>query len=315
MLLQQAVRLRPQAVEGHNNLGLAYTALGRFAEAEACFREALRLDPGYVEAHNNLGSVYKEQGRLEEALACYQTALWLEPAVGLHALQPLAGAVAERGYSEGWQEYEWRWKRKQAVKRALRQPRWDGKDLAGKTILLWCEQGLGDAIQFVRYAAGQGEGRAGGAGVPGVHDPALLDLHGVDALAGEGATPPEFDVQAPLMSLPGLLGTTPETAPAGASYLHADPVRAEHWKGRLEALHGLKVGVVWQGNPNHSWDRWRSFPLASLAPLAAVEGVRLVSLQKGPAVEQLKALKGRFAMEEWARGWTGREGRSWTRRR
>ena len=110
------------------------------------------------------------------------------------------------------------------------------------------------------------------------------------------------------MSLPGLLGTTLETTPADAPYLHADPARVEKWKERLEALHGLKVGVVWQGNPNHPWDRWRSFPLARLAPLAAVEGVRLVGLQKGPGVEQLKALKGRFAVEEWGEGLDGEGG-------
>ena len=88
-------------------------------------------------------------------------------------------------------------------------------------------------------------------------------------------------------------------APADGALPARRPGAGGNWTERLEALHGLKVGVAWQGNPNHPWDRWRSFPLARLAPLAAVEGVRLVSLQKGPGVEQLKALKRRFAVEEW----------------
>jgi tetratricopeptide (TPR) repeat protein len=299
VILQQAVRLRPQAVEGHNNLGLAYTALGRFVEAEACFQEALRLDPSYVEAHNNLGSVYKEQGRLEEALACYQLALWLDPqSASTHYNRSLA-LLQSGDYAEGWKEYEWRWKRKQAPRRTFRQPRWDGSPLEGRTVLLWCEQGLGDAIQFVRYAPLV---KARGARVvlecPGFMAPLFSTLAGVDALVAEGAALPEFDVQAPLLSLPGLLGTTLETVPADAPYLHAEPGRVEKWKARLEGLGGFKVGVAWQGNPHHPWDRWRSFPLACLAPLAALEGVRLVSLQKGPGVEQVQALQGRLSVNE-----------------
>ena len=192
VVLQQAVRLRPQAVEGHNNLGLAYTSLGRFAEAEACFREALRLDPGYVEGHNNLGSAYKEQGRLEEALACYQTALWLDPQSASTRYNRSLALLQSGEYAEGWKEYEWRWKRKQAVRRAFRQPRWDGNDLAGKTILLWCEQGLGDAIQFVRYAPlVKAKGGRVVLECPGFMIPLFSTCTGVDALAGEGASPPD----------------------------------------------------------------------------------------------------------------------------
>jgi tetratricopeptide (TPR) repeat protein len=303
VILQQAVRLRPQAVEGHNNLGLAYTALGRFVEAEACFQEALRLDPGYVEAHNNLGSLYKEQGRLEEALACYGLALGFDPqSASTHYNRSLA-LLQGGDYAEGWREYEWRWQRKQAPRRAFKQPRWNGSPLEGRTILLWCEQGLGDAIQFVRYAP-LVKARGGRVVLecPGFMAPLFSTLAGVDALVAEGAALPEFDVQAPLLTLPGLLGTTLKTVPADAPYLHAEQERVDKWKARLEGVGGFKVGVAWQGNPHHPWDRWRSFPLACLAPLAAVDGVRLVSLQKGAGVEQLRALMGRCAVEELGEG-------------
>jgi hypothetical protein len=132
--------------------------------------------------------------------------------------------------------------------------------------------------------------------------PLFSTLAGVDELVAEGAALPEYDVQAPLMSLPMLLGTTLETVPAAGPYLHAGPDRVQKWKARLDELGGFKVGVAWQGNPHHPWDRWRSFPLACLAPLASVEGVRLISLQKGAGVEQIKALNGRFAVEELGDG-------------
>ena len=151
--LRQAVRLRPTLKEAHNNLGLALTDLGRFAEAETSFEQALRLDSGYAEAHSNLGNAYKEQGRLEEALACYEAALRLTPeAASTHYNRSLA--LLQKGdYGQGWPAYEWRWRRKQAAKRTFARPRWDGSMLPDKTILLWCEQGLGDTLQFVRYAA------------------------------------------------------------------------------------------------------------------------------------------------------------------
>ena len=309
VLLQQAVRLRPQAAEGHNNLGLAYTSLGRFAEAEGCFREALRLDPGYVEGHNNLGSVYKEQGRLEEALACYDLALRFDPQSASTRYNRSLALLQNGDYEEGWKEYEWRWKRKQAARRAFRQPRWDGSSLEGRTILLWCEQGLGDAIQFVRYAPlVKARGGCVVLECPAFMMPLFSSCAGIDALVGEGTPHPDFDVQAPLMSLPGLLGTTLETVPADVPYLHAEQARVEKWRMRLESVSGFKVGVAWQGNPRHPWDRWRSFPLWKLESLAAVEGVRLVSLQVGAGTEQLQALDGRFPVEDMGKGFNAEGG-------
>jgi hypothetical protein len=116
----------------------------------------------------------------------------------------------------------------------------------------------------------------------------------VDRVAPGGQPLPPFDVQAPLMSLPAVFGTTLDTVPADVPYLAAEPARVERWGERLRDVQGLRVGVVWQGNPRFAWDHFRSFPLAQLAPLAEVKGVRLVSLQKGPGAEQLPALRGRF---------------------
>src|SRR5262249_35233223 len=124
---------------------------------------------------------------------------------------------------------------------------------------------------------------------------AIRTLPGVDELAPEGASATlAFDCHAPLLSLPRLLHTTLATVPAEVPYLHADVALVERWRQRLASLEGFKVGLAWRGNPHHRWDRWRSLPLALFEPLAEVPGVRLVSLQQGPGVEQIPALEGRF---------------------
>lgn len=295
VVLQHAVRLRPDMKEAHNNLGLAYTDLGRFAEAEASFQQALRLDSRYAEAHSNLGSAYKEQGRLEEALACYDMALRLTPdAVSTQYNRSLA-LLQQGDYERGWPAYEWRWRRPPTPPRPFTQPCWDGAPRPEQTILLWSEQGLGDTIQFVRYAALVKE-RVGRVVLecPPPLVALLSSCPGVDQVVAEGEPLPDFDVQAPLLSLPALCGTTLSTVPAQVPYVHSDPARVESWRARLAGACGFRIGVVWQGNPRHGWDRHRSLPLACLEPLARVKGVRLVGLQKGPGREQIADIARRF---------------------
>lgn len=297
ILLQHAVRVRPDTKEAHNNLGLAYTDVGRFAEAEASFQQALRLDSRYAEAHSNLGNNYKEQGRLEEALACYQLALWLAPDTVTTRYNQSLALLQQGNYAEGWREYEWRWKRPKTPPRPFRQPRWDGSCLADKTILIWSEQGLGDTIQFVRYAAlvKQRVGRVVFFCPPPLV-PLLSRCPGVDRIVPEGEVVTDFDVQAPLMSLPSICGTTLATVPAEIPYVNVDPERVAAWRTRLPGESTFRIGIVWQGNPRHGWDRHRSAPLASLEPLARLEGVSLVSLQKGSGREPIEALEKRFTV-------------------
>jgi tetratricopeptide (TPR) repeat protein len=301
ILLWQAVRLRPKCVEGHSNLGLALADLGRFDEATACYERALDLDPRRASTHANLGNAYKEQGRTDEALACYDLALCFDPqSVSTHWNRSLAWLQAG-DFARGWPEYEWRWRRPGAQPRlSTDRPPWDGSPLEGRTILLWCEQGLGDALQFARYAPLVQ--RRGGRVV--LHCPGILralfgTLPGIDHLAAEGEPLPPFDVHAPLLSLPGLLGTTLATVPADVPYLAADPALIETWGQRLAAVPGFRVGIAWQGNPHHKWDHFRSVPLGAFAPLARVEGISLVSHQKGPGSEQLVAVKGRLPVVDF----------------
>jgi tetratricopeptide (TPR) repeat protein len=196
--LRQAVRLRPAFAEAHNNLGLALADQGRFGEAEACYHDALRLRPGYTEAHVNLGSTYKEQGRPAEAAACYQIALWLQPnSVTAHWNRSLAW-LQGGDFARGWPEYEWRWRRPQTPPRSFRQPKWDGSPLEGRTILLHMEQGLGDMLQFIRYAAPlKRRGATVQVETLKLLVPFFRRCPGVDQVFAEGDALPDFDGQAP----------------------------------------------------------------------------------------------------------------------
>lgn len=295
VLLKQATRLAPRLVVPHNNLGLALAELGRFSEAEAAYEAALHLDPRFADAHVNLGSTYKEGGRHEEALASYQMAIYLRPdSASTHWNRALVW-LQLGNYEQGWPEYEWRWQKPKAQVRSFRQPVWDGSPLAGRTILLHPEQGYGDTIQFVRYAFLV---KAKGGRV-------LFECHqflrrlfsscrAIDELVPEGEPLPEFDVHAPLMSLPAIFSTTLTTVPAEIPYLFAECDLVEHWKQKLAHVKGFRIGITWQGNPHHQWDLHRSIPLLSFEPLARVDGVSLVSLQKSGGTQQIQEVAGRF---------------------
>jgi tetratricopeptide (TPR) repeat protein len=299
VLLRQATRLRPQYAEAHNNLGLALADLGRFEEAIGCYERALAINPRYAAAHSNLGSAAKGLCRPEEAVACYETALRYEPDSASSHWNLSLALLQAGAFGRGWEEYEWRWKRPGTPPRPYPRPWWDGGPLAGRTVLLWCEQGLGDAIQFARYAA-LVKARGGRVVLecPGPLLRLFPTLPGIDALVAEGASLPPYDCHAPLMSLPRLLGTTLAGVPAEVPYLTADASLVEAWGRRLKPLKGFKVGIAWQGNPHHKWDRWRSVPLTLFAALAEVPRVRLVSVQHGPGSEQPAALRGRFPVTQ-----------------
>jgi tetratricopeptide (TPR) repeat protein len=296
---QQALRLKPDYAEAHSNLGLALQEQGRLEEAVASYQQALRLKPDFAKAHNNLGVALLEHGRPEEAVASCQQALRLKPDYAEAHLN-LAWIWLVRGdFERGWPEYEWRWKCEGLSAPAFRQPLWDGADLRGRTVLLYAEQGLGDTLQFIRYARLV---KVGGATVLVSCQEPLVRLlgtcAGIDRLGSFGARMSPFDVQAPLLSLPRILGTTLDTVPVAAPYLHADPALVERWRAELGGKPGFKVGIGWQGNPRHAADRRRSMPLAFFRPLAEIRGVRLFSLQKGPGVEQLRGPDGPFPAED-----------------
>jgi tetratricopeptide (TPR) repeat protein len=292
---EQALRIHPRDPANYSNLGNVLTQLGRPQEAEARCRESIRLQSDGATAHHNLANALAAQGRLEEAMQSVEDALRIDP--------ELAGARFNRAlwrlqlgrYAEGWPEYEWRWKIKEVVKEQRREPLWDGSALNGRTILLWAEQGLGDTLQAIRFAPLVKQ--RGGTVVVECQAPLVPLLSrcpGIDRLVAGGSPLPAVDVQAPLMSLPWLLGVTLDTLPAKVPYLFADPGLVEQWQRELEGPPSLKIGIAWQGNPQFAGDAMRSIPLKQFAALARFPGVRLFSLQKGQGSEQLQAVAEQF---------------------
>jgi tetratricopeptide (TPR) repeat protein len=287
-----ALRLKPDYAEAHHNLGTALAEQGRLAEADACYRKALRLKPDYTDAAGNLATALIAQGEVEEALAVYDRMLADQPdSPTLHMSRALVLLGMGR-WEQGWKEYEWRWRTPEFGGMPFSQPLWDGSEMPGRTLLVHTEQGLGDTILAVRYVPLVK--RRSGATVVFACPKALLrllgDFPGADRIVEQGVALPDFDCHAPLLSLPGIFRTTPDSVPAEAPYLHADGALVEQWGRELPVGRDFKVGIAWQGNPRFPADRWRSIPLARFAPLAAVEGVRLYSLQKGHGSEQLREI-------------------------
>ena len=286
---REALRLKPDFAEVYSNLGNVLRLLGNPDLAVESFRQALRLKPNYADAQNNLSNALKDQGKVNEALAGYERALELKPSYAEAHLDRAITWLLLGDFAKGWTEFEWRWQYKNFPPRPFRQPRWDGAPLDGRTILLHAEQGLGDTIQFIRYAALVKE--LGGRVIVECQRSLLRLLAGcagIDELVGQGASLPDFDVHSPLFSMPYVFRTSLTTIPAGHPYLFADPGLEEQWRRELAPVGDFKVGICWQGNPKHAWDRLRSIPLGQFAPLARLDGVRLFSLQKGPGSEQIK---------------------------
>ena len=300
---RRALELKPDFAEALANLGVALRDQGNLDEAVACQRRALELKPDFAVAYVNLGIALVDLGRFAEAMACYDRALELEPDLPEARLNRSLLMLLSGDFQHGWPEYEWRWQAKQRrfVSRFSQRPLWDGCPLQGKTILLYAEQGLGDVIQFIRYAPLV---KQRGARVLVECQKPLVRLlagcRGVDELFGLEDDLPPFDYHAPLLSLPGIFQTRLDTLPAEVPYLVAAPSLVETWRRRLRDLVGFKIGIGWQGSPPYVGDRWRSIPLGCFAPLAAMAGVRLVSLQKTAGRGQLAEVGDRFQVVDFA---------------
>ena len=274
------------------NYASVYEARGDHERMRELADLAAMLDGSFPEAHVLRGNYYMERGDFDAAESSYQHARSLD-ADNRNANWNLALIWLLRGdYRRGWAQFEWR-KRLQSVLLDHNEypgRSWNGDALAGRTILLHCEQGLGDAIQFVRYAT---ELKRRGAGrviveVPGALAALLADVPGVDEIIVRGAGLPLFDVHASLMDLPHLCGTEVDTIPSAVPYLAA-PARPV--TSLIDAPAGvLKVGIVWAGNPKHQRDHLRSVSLSQLAPLFEQPGTRFFSLQKGGPEASLRSL-------------------------
>ncbi len=313
---RQAIALKPELADAHNNLGIALHAMRRNDEALAAFDRALALNPKLGEAHANKGNVLRELRRYEEALDQYDIAIGMNSAlrdamnnkgITLNEMRRFDEALAAfdkawaadpafsdapwnksivyivtQRYEEGWKHYEWRWKRAEFNDKPNpygKKPWLGDRDIAGKWLMLTAEQGMGDTLQMLRYAPLLAEK---GVKVIAAVQNALVDIArtvpGVSIVLGEGKPLPPWDEFIPTMSLPYAFKTTIETVPQNIPYVFATAEAKAKWAGRLGPRTRPRVGLVWSGNKVHKNDHNRSLPLRTLLPLVDLDA-QFVSLQ------------------------------------
>jgi len=292
---QAAVRLRPDFGPFHFNLGNALREQDRLSEAAGCYREAVRLAPDDLEARVNLGVTLKEQGALDDAIEVYEEVLRIQPDEAAARFNRALVWLQRGEFAKGWDEYEWRWKHG-AQRRTFAEPDWDGTPLAGRSIFIHAEQGIGDEIQFVSC-------------LPDVLsqarqcivecDPRLVALFGrsfpaaqVVPKPAEGEPPASrnaADVCAATGSLPRFLRRSLDDFPRRAGYLAADADQRADWRRRLDALgSGAKVGISWRGGKEAEARRRRSTELTMWREVLAVPSVHFVGLQYGQTPDELE---------------------------
>lgn len=289
---RRAIELRADHADAYNNLSRALKECGNFAEAVENCEKAIALKPDFAEACNNLGLLLKAQGQHSEAIANFEKAIQIKPDyANAHWNYSLALLSCGR-FAEGWEQYQWR--RKAGLGAILDSQRrdcssWDGSPFVGKKLLIRYEQGMGDSLQFARYAPMVKA--LGGTVIFETLKPLLGILEGFDGIdefveaVPDGEPTVDFDLDVFVLDLPRILGTTVETIPAEVPYLYADRTKVEHWRDCLAGDH-FKVGIVWAGSAKHTDDSNRSCRLEHFKPLAEIESVRLIGLQKGDPAAQ-----------------------------
>jgi tetratricopeptide (TPR) repeat protein len=279
-----ALALMPGHPAALYNRGNALAALGRYDEALAAFDRALAAAPGHGNAWNNRGRALQALDRHAEAVASFDKAIELQKDNADAHFNRALSLLTLGDLARGFEQYEWRWQRSgmRDTRRGYGKPLWLGEyPLARKTILLHAEQGLGDTIQFARYAPRLA--RAGATVVLEVQPELKNLLAGVEGVASchaRGDQLPAYDVHCPLGSLPLAFKTEPASIPADIPYLRADQGRLAQWRARIDDLPGKRITIAWAGNASHANDRNRSIDLKLLEPLLALEGTSFLSIQR-----------------------------------
>jgi tetratricopeptide (TPR) repeat protein len=298
---ERAIKLKPDFFEAGYDLGNALMDRDRLADAISSYQNTVAHKPDYVEAWNNLGNALKENGQIDQAIVAYQRTLNLRPdflptRFNLGIAQLLLG-----DFANGFQNLE---ARRQLGGLSIyfggfTKPAWTGDDLNGRTILLYCEQGLGDTIQFARYVPLVAQRGAGTIIVQCQPELSRLLTQSGAKIVTRREDVGDFDVHCPLMSLPAVMKTTLETIPGKVPYLQADPELSSEWRKRIPDNDTMKVGLAWAGTPQHSRDRARSIPFGTLAPLAAIPDTTFISLQKRHSDSSLIPPPSSFPLLDW----------------
>ena len=280
--------VKPDYAEAFYNRGIGLGELRRPDEALASYDRALAIKPGYVEALINRGILQQELKRIADAIASFDRGIAINPGDAKNHFSKSLCKLLSGQFEEGWRLYEWRKKLpKHDAFRACPQPLWSGaEDIRGKILYVYAEQGLGDTIQFCRYAAlAENEGAKVILCVQHALMKLISTLSPTISLHPLDVTPPNFDFHIPLLSLPLAFGTDHNNFPSAVPYLRADPGLVQSWASRIGG-EGFKIGISWQGKKDPTIDRGRSFALRHFENLAKIPGVRLISLQKNEGAEQ-----------------------------
>jgi tetratricopeptide (TPR) repeat protein len=278
---ERALEIDPHDFSALNNLGYALISLKRHEEGLLCIESALAVQPDSVVTLFNQGNALQYLNRLDQALASYRRALELDPNNADVNFSEGVCRLLLGDFVRGWPKYQWRWKKEGQTRQSFGQAQWTGEQaIAGKTLLLYAEQGYGDTICFARYARVLKDmGAKVILRVPPALTLLLAGLDGADQVSEDGQPLPAFDYQCSLMDVPGVVGTTLATIPSPAPYLACAPERAAAWAPRLRTHAGPRVGLVWAGNPKHENDKLRSVSLIDFIGLVS-ERCQFVSLQK-----------------------------------
>lgn len=278
---QAALALNPDDPGILNRMGVLLQAQNKSRLALHFHRRALALQPNHVDALISLAKALLDQGNVEAALIYVNQALTIAPQHAIGRYNRALMLLIQGEFGEGFPEYEWRLKTTEFPPCPFTQPKWDGSNLNGKTLLLHAEQGLGDTIQFIRYAAIATQ--KGGRVILTCHTPLmrlLSTIPGIEQITPMGKPLPHFHVYVPLLSLPGILGTTINTVPATVPYLTIPETNFQLPPAQV-AVPRLNVGIVWSGGNLYKHNQARSVSLQTFEPLLNLPDVAFYSLQKG----------------------------------
>ncbi|HUH94184.1 MAG TPA: DUF5672 family protein [Casimicrobiaceae bacterium] len=293
-LLERAAAAQPREAEFHNNLGLAYAAADRDQDATAEYRAALELRPDHATAWNNLGLVLQAQNDTRDAIEAFRNALAFAPDFTQARWNLSLALLLDGRFEEGWCEYDARLALPELGRDRHRLPGtlWDGRDLGGGTLLLAVEQGLGDALQFARYATLlHAKGMRCVIRCPASLAPLLETVPGVAEVSVDGDPLPRYDAYLPLLSAPRLVRTRTDTIPGSVPYIQVPKARRAAARAAIQrAPTRLRIGLRWAGNPAYANDRNRSMTLAALAPLLELPDITWFSLQDGQAAGQIASV-------------------------
>jgi len=290
---RHALKLKPDYPDAYNNLGSALQEQDNLEAAVECYKAAIAVKNNYPEAHNNLGNAFKEMGELDAAIKSFNQAIKLDFNYAMAHWNKALTLLLQGNLQQGWQEYEWRFKAVPGLCCKLEKPRWQGEPFLGKErLLIHAEQGIGDTLQFMRYLPLIK--RMGVTLILECHKSIsrlLQAVPGVDELVEKNELKKQeldYDLEVPLLSLPGIFMTNLNTVPTGIPYILPNANMVEEWRAWLSKYSGYKIGIVWSGNPLHKHDKKRSCPLSYFKPLLDIPGRVLFSLQKGIAAEQAR---------------------------